>query len=340
MKHLLHLQHRHHTGKKITHKHTSYRGLLVLVVLFGVTLCIIQQTVRASEIITTAKVAAPAPSLPAIITSHHNEEVITTPTVQFTGTCSYVAPSTAIELYIDTVFVGSSICETTGTFSLSTTISTGRHLIVVRTANVTGDYGPDSSPLHITYMKGDESQSPQTPTPPNTTSNTAPPASVAPNGVQIYSKFTYLLYGPEKDAEWVGYFSGGTAPYTVAIDWGDGTSSSYTATDSKSQTYRHSYRKYEPFFVTLTVTDADGSQTSMQLAAITPYVDSSATPGLIAGGERARIDQILLYSAYATLATLVLLGILTVYHTEYVYLHPPTHAKQYVRATRAKRGSR
>ncbi|MFZ1301253.1 MAG: hypothetical protein WAQ27_01580 [Candidatus Microsaccharimonas sp.] len=337
MRRLLHLQHHLHTGKKITHKHTSYRGLLLLVAIFGIALFLIHQSVQASEIITSAKVAAPTPSTSAIITSHINEEVVPSGSVPIEGSCAYVAPSTIVELYVDGQFAGSTTCSSGGTFSTMLTLAPGVHQIRLRTVNVTDDYGPDSALFYLTVEAPDESSVPSTP-PRSHESTTIQMPQTSQNGIQIYSQSTYLLYGPDKDAEWVGYFIGGEPPYNVAIDWGDGTASSYTAPETASQSFRHTYPKYQPFFVTITVTDSAGMQASMQLAAVTPYIDSSSVPNLLASTELARIDQIILNVGYGTVAVLVLLGILTVYHAEFVYLQPQLTAKQYVsKNTRRRR---
>ncbi len=335
MKRLLHLQHHRHTGKRITHTYTSYRGLLFLVAIFGVALFIIHQSVQASEIITTAKVAAPTPSTAATITSYTNEEVVSSESVIIEGTCSYVAPTSVIEIYVDNHFTGSTTCLADGTFTTTLSLPSGRHLIQLRTVNVTNDYGPDSAPFYVTIVAPTEPHvpSPQSPSlhPQSGTSNTSQSTPQTPLlGVRIYSESTYLLYGPNKDAEWKGYFEGGTTPYTVAIDWGDGTSSSYSAPQTTPQSFRHTYTKYEPFFVTITVTDAEGVQSRMQVAAVTPYIDSSSAPGLFTSEELARIDQTIVNVGYGTVAVLVLLGVLTVYHAELSYLHPRPVAKQYV----------
>ncbi|MGB4768742.1 MAG: hypothetical protein WBP22_05820 [Candidatus Saccharimonas sp.] len=337
MKRLLHLQHHHHTGKKITHKHTSYRGLLLLVAIFGIALFLIHQSVQASEIITSAKVAAPTPSTPAVITSPTDGETVSSESVLIEGNCAYVAPTSIVELYIDDQFAGSTTCSSGGTFSTTLILAPGAHQVLLRTVNVTDDYGPDSALFSLTIEARDEPSTPSIP--PRSHENTAPQAPQIPqNGVRIYSQPTYLLFGPDKDAEWAGYFEGGKPPYKVAIDWGDGTASNYTAPATVPQSFRHTYTKYQPFFVTITVTDSEGMQASMQLAAATPYIDSSTTPGLLASTELARIDQIVLNVGYGTVAVLVLLGILTVYHAEFVYLQPQSVAKQYVsKNTRRRR---
>lgn len=337
MKRLLHLQHHRHTGKKITHKHTSYRGLLLLVIVFGIALFLIHQSVQASEIITSAKVAAPTPSTPAVITSPTGGETVSSESVLIEGKCAYIAPSSIVELYIDGQFAGSTTCSSEGTFSTTLMLAPGVHQVSLRTVNITNDYGPDSAlfPLTIKVPSDPGTSS----IPPRSHENTASQVpQISQNGVRIYSQSTYLLFGPDKDAEWTGYFEGGKPPYKVAIDWGDGTASNYTAPATAPQSFRHTYTKYQPFFVTITVTDSEGTQARMQLAAATPYVDSAAMPGLVASTELARIDQIVLNVGYGTVAVLVLLGILTVYHAEFIYLQPQSVAKQYVsKNTRRRR---
>lgn len=328
MKRLLHLQHHHHSGRVLPHKHTSYRGLLVLVALFGVALFALHQSVRADDIVVTAKVAAAAPSTQAVVTSHQDGDSVSTSSITIAGTCSYIPPATVVEIHIDNQFVGSTACTSGGTFSTTITVAPGTHAILLRTVNISDDYGPDSTPIYITYSPAPP-PTPGTSTPPSTNDGSLPPQSGA-GELLIHSKSTYLLYGPEKDAEWIGYFQGGTLPYQVKIDWGDGTSSSFTDVDTSQQTYRHTYSTFESFFVTITVTDSAGYTLSTQIAAVTPYIGTT-TPTFIVGEELARVDQLILYVGYGTVAVLVLLGILTIFHAEYPYLGPRPVAKQYVR---------
>ncbi|MGB4762619.1 MAG: hypothetical protein WBP12_04680 [Candidatus Saccharimonas sp.] len=339
MKRALHLQHHRHTGKVLAHKHTSYRGLFLLVALFSLSLIAIVQSVRANDIIATAKVAAPIPATAAQVTSHDPEAVSATDSIELAGSCSYAAPTTVVEVHADGQFVASGVCSPSNTFAIPLILSPGRHLFILRTVNVTNDYGPDSNPTFITYAPSATTQEPQQ-TESNQPTNTGSTVTSGANGLRIYSKSTYLLFGPDKDAEWVGYFAGGVPPYRVAIDWGDGTSSTYLANDSGQQSYRHTYTSYRPLFATISVRDDKGTTVVAHIAAITPYAESSTGLAYVTGGESARINQIFLYVGYGTLATLVLLAALTIYHAEFSYPHPRPVAKQYIRPKHTPRKRR
>lgn len=324
MRRVLHLQHHRHTGKVIAHKHTSYRGLFILVSLFALVVILLYQAVRADEIITTAKVAAPIPTQPATITMPTAGNTVTSMPLILTGTCQYIDPVSVVELYDGAEFIGSSTCSTDDTYSIAVTLRAGPHRLLVRTVNITDDYGPNSSEIIITYSPSTNADAIDTA--PDTTTGTSVIADQnekASNGLLIRSEHTYLVYGPAKDAEWAGYFEGGVGPYKVTIDWGDGTSSSYSGVSSSLQTYRHHYDNYTTYFMTVTVTDSAGSSLRHQLAVVTPYIEPSTAAGSTTPASWFDTGkQLTAYIAYGTAAALAMLMVLILIHPVHPYLIP------------------
>ncbi|MEO5950709.1 MAG: hypothetical protein ABIQ04_04640 [Candidatus Saccharimonadales bacterium] len=277
---LLRLQHHKHTGKVLTHRHTSYRSLFLVVAFFCVTLAGIQKAAGADEIVISAKIAARVSTQPAVITSVADGSTTTTPIITLTGTCEVIDPPILISIYSGATFLGSTQCGADGTFSVSVVLQPGGNTLIARSVNRTGDYGPDSAPITVTYIEPVSGTVAGTADgitlPKNSSQNTITTNDgIAP--IQILSKYTYLTYGPNKDAEWAGTFTGGRQPYVVTIDWGDNHTTEQRNVKGDEFSMNHHYDHYVTYFITLTVTDIDGRTLSRQFAAVTPYIPPTST---------------------------------------------------------------
>ncbi len=81
---------------------------------------------------------------------------------------------------------------------------------------------------------------------------------------------------PDGRVNWQGAVKGGIAPYSLRIDWGDGTVDAYKIDDQANQQYGHTYRQRQTYRVTVRVTDALGAEVSQQIVAVTlvPHVNA------------------------------------------------------------------
>lgn len=310
MHRLLHLQKHTHTGKKLAHRHTSYRSLFIVVALFSIFLAGFQQAAGADQLNISAKVAAQVPVQPATITPPA-APTTNSPIVTITGTCEITTPASIVSITSGGMLLGSTVCDSAGTFSIEVTLRPGENQLIAHTVNITDDYGPDGIPITINYI------SPTKPptehiadgvTPTNSAPVATPQSNIA--GLKIISKYSYITYGPGKDAQWVGSFQGGAEPYTVVIDWGDGEVTNHANIGPNEQRFNHHYTSYATYFMTVTVTDKDGRSIKQQLAAVTPYIPQTGAvttnPELIP-----YIDtQILTVGVYVSVAVLVGIGAL------------------------------
>jgi hypothetical protein len=264
----LHLQHHRHTGRLLHHRHTSYRGLAIVLGLASITIAGLNvlASVTADSLYVYATVPAPIPTTPASITSP-NDGAKTNTTLLVHGTCPAIDPRVIIAIFVDGTDAGSVACDSSYTFSVPIDVTVGQHTLVAKSYTITGDVGPDSSAVHIQS----EASSPVTNQPPS--SSTYPvlaPDTTAPLSVTTDSPF--IVFGPSKDATWMGTITGGTLPYHIHIDWGDASSTTYTITTSGRQFFRHHYRSMQPHDITFLASDARNRQVTMHLAAVTPYI--------------------------------------------------------------------
>lgn len=245
----LHLVHHRHTGRKLHRRHTSYPLVGLLLLSVGVFLSVLSMQVRAVDVVVQAAVNGDPPTVPAVILSPVTDARFTVPTVSVSGTCD---PYFFVKIYRNDIFAGSGECSPGGDFTVTIQLFPGRNDLVARTFNVAELEGPPSNTVTVYY---------DAPVPP-------------PRDGPFYLTTEYFFraaYTGQKII-WDFGITGGSSPYTVTVSWGDGSSDTITNLTSKSFRLEHLYRspknQREFFTVTVTVTDADKAQASLQLVAI------------------------------------------------------------------------
>jgi hypothetical protein len=113
---------------------------------------------------------------------------------------------------------------------------------------ITGDEGPASASLHITLAPSNTKTSATVTSQPNGPVTTPNPLAITPNG-------TMLWLGDDKTATWAGTITGGTPPYKVLVNWGDGTIKTFDQ-DAGNASFDHAYTELQPYNMSLSVTDA------------------------------------------------------------------------------------
>lgn len=263
-----------HTGKLLSHHHTSYPGLILLLIISILALAKIDQTALADDYILSAKVSATIPTQAAVIRVPTADSIVSTAELTVAGECEIVSPTILIVIYSNDNLLGSTMCDSSGLFHIDVALSPGNNSLVAKSVNITDDYGPDSTAVNVTYSAPAAQESTtttptETPTYNDTQENSTTPET-AP--LKIISKHTYILYGPSEDAMWEGYFEGGAPPYSLTIDWGDNTIKRATIADNSENQFRHKYNTAKNYSVNLTVSDTAGQQVTQQLVAVTPYI--------------------------------------------------------------------
>jgi hypothetical protein len=318
----LHLQHRRHTGRRLQHQHTSYRGLAILVVVAGVALLTLTAVARATAdtILVTARNSAPIPTEPAIITSPADNAVTTTADIAVRGTCQSADLPRVVVLLLDGVPTASVPCDTDNTFAVPLTLTLGTHALSTKIYNVTNDAGPDGPTITVYYVppvNGSTDRGGELPE--------APPGS--PLVLTIDEPF--IVFGPAKDAVWLGTISGGALPYKVHIDWGDGHNNDYTITTDGAQRFSHRYHAMQPYIIRMHVTDADGRGAQRVYAAVTPYVPPTSlfTAGPTSPSPWSGSNMLGIYGAYLLLVAA--LGFLWIRRHPFAYAKVPVRSGGY-----------
>jgi hypothetical protein len=232
----------------------------------------------AADITVRAKVSAPLPTGPATIDTPTNGRHFSHVPVTVSGTCPSDGSGAYINLYRNDVFSGSAICDGGQQYSLSTDLFPGANKLKAVIYNKTDDPGPDSNTPIVYY------DVPVPPSPPPS----QPPAPSKPSGqstqpLTITSDFKFIGYSVGQTVRWKLAIGGGTSPYAINVDWGDGKNSVVSLKGAGEFTIEHSYDKpggYKGSYpIVVTAGDAVGDQSLLQLFVL---VNSEGT-GPIAG---------------------------------------------------------
>lgn len=255
---------KHHTGKVVHHRHTSYAGLTAILLLAMAPVFYASHSVAqaaATDPVTTSEqvyavVPGEAPVRAATITSLAPGAVFTTnDPVTIAGTCQN---DTLLKVYKNDVFAGATFCQN-GRFSVQIDLFIGLNTIIVRTFNANNVQGPDSEPIVVRHDV------------PGVTTTNNP--LVSSGQFFITSEIFYKGINVGDTLAWPLTISGGQAPYAVSVGWGDGQTDLISRAEAGEFTVKHRYKEpgdgnKNSFNVTITATDQAGNKSFIQLVTI------------------------------------------------------------------------
>lgn len=226
-----------------------------------------------------AKVPAEVPGVPAEITYPVSGDVFTVDSVMVSGNCPITSPAQVVMIWVNGTFAGSTSCVA-GNYSISITLQPGQNTLVPKLINITNDLGPIGAPVVISYSPP---VTPATPEQPQTPDAIAPQATSSQSAAQTDTesespnttstlKFTaeteFLVFGANGEVSLVLNLEQGQSPYTVYINWGDGTQDTYTYDTAGRKIIKHIYASATSKQVFITVTDKTGKTLYLTLGAV------------------------------------------------------------------------
>lgn len=268
---------RSHTGRLVHHRHTSYAGLIFLILFTLAVTAAVSGAVTAGNGDTGgfgqtgvyAAVAAPRPA--SAPTVNVPASAVSLP-VTVSGNCQ---SDTLVKVFKNGIFAGAAFCSG-GAYSLPIGLFFGPNSITAVSYNSLDQSGPVSAAAVVVYS------------PPGVT---VPPAFAAfsestlpANQPVLLAEIFYKGFNVGEAASWPVRIRGGTAPYAVSISWGDGTTELLVRSSDGPVPLSHVYKApggaHGGYDVVIKLTDSKGLAAYLQFVAVVP---GSAIPATRAG---------------------------------------------------------
>lgn len=204
-----------------------------------------QQNPQSGSVGLEGTVPGAAPRQAATIAVPANGQIFTTTPITVSGLCQ---TGLLVKIFSNNVFVGSATCVS-GSYSLKVDLFSGRNDLVARVYDALDQQGPDSNVVSITFND----------------------AQFIKFGTHVSLTSQYARRGanPGDTLSWPLILSGGTAPYALSVDWGDGNgaelkSVSFPGTLNVS----HVYTQAGVYTIVIKATDANGTSAYLQVVGV------------------------------------------------------------------------
>lgn len=256
---------RNFTGKKLSVHHTSYALLFFILAFLGLLLLLLNNKFiqAANEVNLSATVLGDPPSTPAQINTPPPGSEFDDKTITLTGSCQ---SSLIVEIYRNGTFAGSTICSGSGTFTINITLVNGKNTLLAKIKDLSDQYGPDSIQVVVYYNapsnSGGDSGSSSTGTDTAGSGSQSITKSSA-NAIEFLLSTKPLFRSAKQGSSFNFWYriKGGTKPYAIVIDWGDGSKNTVQSVKKPGKhTVSHTYEKSGPFIVEVIGTDIANSR--------------------------------------------------------------------------------
>lgn len=224
----------------------KYRRITVLAVLVGFLLppaaWAANPGPQSGSIGLEGTISSAPPSRGATIAVPGNGAVFTSVPITVSGIC----PSgLLVKIFDNSVFVGSIVCAN-GSYSLQVDLFSGHNDLVARVYDALDQAGPDSNTVTVTFND----------------------AQFLQLGSQLTLTSAYAERGasPGTELDWPIQLSGGTGPYALSVDWGDGSPPDLLSESAPGLiTVKHVYKSAGTYRVVIKATDKNGGTAFLQL---------------------------------------------------------------------------
>jgi hypothetical protein len=206
------------------------------------------------------KVETPAPTTAATIGTPSNGQSFSKMPITVNGLCT---TGLLIKVFANNIFVGAAMCNN-GSYTMQVTLFDGRNDLVARQYDALDQPGPDSNVVTVTYTNA-------------AFANTNVPL------VTLTSIYARKGANPGANLEWPITIAGGTAPYAISVDWGDGKGNDlYSQQFAGNFNIHHVYQNAGIYVVVIKATDKNGLSAFLQLVgqangAVTQSTDKASS---------------------------------------------------------------
>jgi hypothetical protein len=199
-------------------------------------------------------IPSPPPKIGATITIPTNGQAFTTLPITVHGLCP---EGLLVKVFKNNIFGGSAIC-TSGSYSVTADLFSGKNDLVARVYDALDQAGPDSNIVTVTY-------------------NDAQYAIFGPY-ISLTSDYARRGANPGDTLDWPIILTGGTGPYAISVDWGDGKNPDLSSEQFPGTlTLHHKYDSSGVYRILIKATDKNGETAYLQLVGVTNGKATSST---------------------------------------------------------------
>lgn len=162
-----------------------------------------------------------------------------------------------VKLFSNNVFVGSEQCNN-GSYSIQIDLFEGQNQLVANVYDALDQAGPASNTVTVSFNN----------------------AQVVQLETQLVLTSDYAKRGADPGAvlDWPIIMSGGTGPFAISVDWGDGSPAELLSESFDGTfTIDHIYKSAGVYNVTVKATDSDGNEAFLQLVGVADGAIQSGT---------------------------------------------------------------
>jgi hypothetical protein len=222
----------------------TFASLFAFSALFGLPKVGAQAQQESGSVGLEGRISAPPPSTGATITVPGGGQSFTQLPVTVSGLCP---ADVLVKVFKNNVFAGSTQCKG-GSYSILIDLFTGSNELVARVYDALDQAGPDSNIVTVSY--------------------TDPRATII-SRPSLSSNFAKRGANPGSELTWPIILTGGSGPYAISVDWGDGkTPDLMSQSFAGTFTIKHVYDNPGVYNILIKATDKDGSTAFLQLVGV------------------------------------------------------------------------
>ncbi len=265
-------------SKSIYYSIRVFLILIIIICTFAPHISHAATQTQSGNIFINGIVPGPPPATPPTIDTPSQGQNFDTKNITVGGGCIV---GLLVKVFDNNIFAGSTLCQAGGTWSVQIDLNIGRNDLIARQYDTLNQSSPDSDTVTVYYVP--PSISPSIPG-----DSTSAPVQTAEFELRINYDYTVIGIFPGQPFRLPISFYGGTPPYAVSIDWGDGSTSLYSRSNSREFITEHIYKDPGYKTVTIKVTDAEGNTAYLQFVlVVNGKVNSPLLVSILDGGRLA-----------------------------------------------------
>jgi hypothetical protein len=206
-------------------------------------------------------IPSPPPTTAATINNPANGRTFTSTPIDIGGLCT---TDLLVKVFSNNIFIGSAQCIR-GSYGIKADLFSGDNTLVARVYDALDQTGPDSNIVTVNFQDNSLAAFGQ---------RISLSSSMAKNGANIGDTLT-----------WPIILSGGSAPYAISVDWGDGSAAELISLSFAGPfDIRHKYKTAGVYRVIVKGSDSSGAAAFLQLVGVGNGAVTQGSASGAAGG--------------------------------------------------------